>query len=109
MSDDGITTFALTDGSTPAIYNGGGFATIFGPDSAQLSASLEPYEEGFVVADVDLGHISYAKNAADPAGHYSRPDVTQLLFDNSSKRAVIGDGLFGTEVLFPDLEPVDAE
>jgi aliphatic nitrilase len=33
-------------------------------------------------ADVDLGMISVAKAAADPAGHYARPDVTRLLFNN---------------------------
>jgi aliphatic nitrilase len=26
--------------------------------------------------------IAVAKAAADPAGHYSRPDVTRLLFNN---------------------------
>ena len=26
--------------------------------------------------------ISVAKAAADPAGHYARPDVTRLLFNN---------------------------
>jgi aliphatic nitrilase len=104
MSDEGIKTFALPDGSIPPIYNGGGgFASIFGPDSSLLSESLDPTVEGFVTADVDLAMIAYAKNAADPAGHYSRPDVTQLLFDNAPKRAVIGVGSFGTEVAFPDL------
>ena len=33
-------------------------------------------EEGLVYADLDLGMIPLAKAAADPAGHYSRPDVT---------------------------------
>jgi aliphatic nitrilase len=33
-------------------------------------------------ADIDLGMISIAKAAADPAGHYARPDVTRLLFNN---------------------------
>jgi hypothetical protein len=33
-------------------------------------------------ADIDLGMISVAKAAADPAGHYARPDVTRLLFNN---------------------------
>jgi aliphatic nitrilase len=29
-----------------------------------------------------------AKNAADPAGHYSRPDVTCLLINNRKMRRV---------------------
>ncbi|QPZ39562.1 carbon-nitrogen hydrolase family protein [Paramicrobacterium chengjingii] len=108
MSDEGIKTFVCADGSIPTIYNGGGgFATIFGPDSSQLSENLDPHDEGFVVADVNVESISYAKNAADPAGHYSRPDVTQLLFNNAPQRAVIGEGLFGTEVVFPELEPAE--
>ena len=34
-------------------------------------------------ADIDLGMISLAKAAADPAGHYSRPDVTRLLLNKT--------------------------
>ena len=37
--------------------------------------------EGIVYADLDLGMISLAKAAADPAGHNARPDVTRLLLD----------------------------
>jgi aliphatic nitrilase len=32
--------------------------------------------------------IGVAKNAADPAGHYSRPDVTRLLLNNKPSRRV---------------------
>src|SRR6266581_3884570 len=39
--------------------------------------------EGIVYADLDLGMISLAKAAADPAGHYARPDVTRLLLDKT--------------------------
>jgi aliphatic nitrilase len=108
MSDEGIQTFALPDGSAPPVYNGGGgFARVFGPDSSLLSEVLDEHVEGIVTADIDLAMIAYAKNAADPAGHYSRPDVTQLLFDNSRKRTVIGNGRFGTEVEFPDLDAAE--
>lgn len=109
MSAEGIATFALADGSVPPIYNGGGgFARVFGPDTTLLSEVLDEHVEGVVTADIDLSWIAYAKNAADPAGHYSRPDVTQLLFDNTRRRAVIGEGMFGTEIgELPDLEPID--
>jgi aliphatic nitrilase len=104
MSDEGIKTFALADGSIPPIYNGGGgYATIFGPDSSVLSTPLPPTEEGFVTADINLDMIAYAKNAADPGGHYSRPDVTQLVFNNAPQRVVIGDGKYGTEIDFPEM------
>lgn len=108
MSDEGIQNFALSDGSVPPIYNGGGgFARVFGPDSSLLSDVLDEKTEGFVTADIDLAMIAYAKNAADPAGHYSRPDVTQLLFDNAPKRSVIGNGWYGTEIEFPDLDTAE--
>lgn len=108
MSDEGANVFALADGSISPIYNGGGgYATIFGPDSSVISTPLAPDVEGFVTADIDLGAIAYAKNAADPGGHYSRPDVTQLLFNNAPQRVVIGDGQFGTEVSFPEITVAD--
>jgi len=65
---------------------GGGFARIYGPDGAPLGTSLAEDEEGFVVADIDLGMISLSKSAADPSGHYSRPDVTRLLFNKGKAR-----------------------
>jgi aliphatic nitrilase len=65
---------------------GGGFARIYGPDGAPLGTPLHEDEEGFVVADIDLGMISLSKAAADPSGHYSRPDVTRLLLNK--KRVV---------------------
>ncbi len=39
--------------------------------------------EGLVYADLDLGLIALAKAAADPAGHYARPDVTRLVLDKT--------------------------
>lgn len=108
MSDEGAKVFALADGSISPIYNGGGgYATIFGPDSSVISTPLDPTVEGFVTADIDLSAIAYAKNAADPGGHYSRPDVTQLLFNNKPQRVVVGDGQFGTEIEFPEISAVE--
>lgn len=64
------------------LHVGGGFATIYGPDGAPIGDRLAPDQEGLIYADIDLGAISVAKAAADPAGHYARPDVTRLLFNN---------------------------
>jgi nitrilase len=64
------------------LHAGGGFAVIYGPDGAPLGQPLPPDQEGLLYADIDLGMISVAKAAADPAGHYARPDVTRLLFNN---------------------------
>lgn len=68
---------------------GGGHARIFGPDGQQLHESLPADVEGLVYADLDLGMISMSKVAGDPAGHYSRPDATQLVHHRATRRPVI--------------------
>ena len=67
---------------------GGGFSRIFGPDGMPLAEPLPEDEEGVVYADIDLAMIPIAKSAADPVGHYSRPDVTRLLLNNSPNSVV---------------------
>jgi len=44
---------------------------------------------GVVTADIDLSMIAYAKAVADPAGHYSRPDVTRLMLNAKPQRPVM--------------------
>lgn len=84
MSDEGALTFPTKDGGpTPVYTGGGGFARVYGPHSAMITEPLDPTEEGIVYADLDLADIDLAKNTVDPAGHYSRPDVTRLIFDDS--------------------------
>ncbi len=61
----------------------------YGPDGAELGTSLAPEEEGLVLADIDLGVISLAKHAADPVGHYARPDVTRLLINRTPGDRVV--------------------
>jgi aliphatic nitrilase len=67
---------------------GGGFSRIFGPDGRPLADPLPEDVEGIIYADIDLGMISIAKSAADPVGHYSRPDVTRLLLNTNPNRVV---------------------
>ena len=84
MSDEGARTFLTKDGDpTPVYTGGGGFARVYGPHSALITEPLDPTEEGIVYADLDLAEIDLAKNTVDPAGHYSRPDVTRLVFDDT--------------------------
>jgi nitrilase len=77
------------------LLQGGGFARIYGPDGASLGTPLPENEEGLVVADIDLGMISLSKAAADPAGHYSRPDVTRLLLNKTPGDRVVSNHLPG--------------
>jgi len=66
------------------ILAGGGYARIFGPDGSTLCEPIPETDEGLLYADIDLGAIAIAKSFADPVGHYSRPDVTQLLLNRSA-------------------------
>jgi aliphatic nitrilase len=92
------------------LLQGGGFARIYGPDGAPLGKVLDEAEEGLVLADIDLSTITLAKSAADPAGHYSRPDVTRLLLNKTPGDRVVshvlpgmvlGDGLAPAEPVLP--------
>nr|AAR97426.1 nitrilase [uncultured organism] len=67
---------------------GGGHAVIYGPDGAPLADKLPEDAEGLLIAEIDLGMIGVAKNAMDPVGHYSRPDVHRLLL-NRKKAAQV--------------------
>jgi aliphatic nitrilase len=68
---------------------GGGYSKIYAPDGQSIGSNIDHDAEGLVLADIDLGMIAYAKAAADPAGHYARPDVTRLLFNNNPQRPVM--------------------
>ena len=70
------------------LHAGGGHAAIYGPDGSSLAEKLPPDAEGLLIVEIDLGAIGVAKNAADPAGHYSRPDVTRLLLNKNRMRRV---------------------
>ncbi|WP_155834379.1 carbon-nitrogen hydrolase family protein [Halotalea alkalilenta] len=68
---------------------GGGHARIFGPDGSELATPLAENEEGLLFATLDPAAITFAKAAADPVGHYSRPDVTRLLFNPAANKPVV--------------------
>jgi aliphatic nitrilase len=78
-----------TDDERNMIKLGGGYARVFGPDGAPIGTPLDPQEEGLLITDINLGKIAYCKAAADPAGHYSRPDVTRLLINREVRRPVV--------------------
>ena len=80
------------------LLEGGGFARIYAPDGQLMHEPLPENAEGLVYADLDLGLISLAKAAADPAGHYARPDVTRLLLDRTPGDRVVPRHRHATEV-----------
>jgi nitrilase len=82
-------TFVDSDAKRELLKLGGGHARIYGPDGRSLATALDPREEGLLYADIDYGEILAAKNAYDPVGHYSRPDVFKLLFNSAPSPRVI--------------------
>ena len=67
---------------------GGGCSRVYAPDGQLISDLIDEHVEGIVYAEIDLSLISIAKMAADPSGHYSRPDATRLVFDKRPRLAV---------------------
>lgn len=67
---------------------GGGASAIYAPDGQIISNQLDEHEEGIVYGTIDISMIPLAKAAADPAGHYSRPDATRLIHDKRPAQAV---------------------
>jgi nitrilase len=82
--------FLCTDETKKALLlQGGGFAQIYAPHGQLMHEPLPENAEGLIYADIDLGMIALAKAAADPAGHYARPDVTRLLLDKTPGDRVV--------------------
>ena len=83
ISDEMVQLMADTPLNQELLPRGGGHAMIFGPDGAPMCDYMDDDAEGLLYADIDLGAIAIAKSFADPAGHYSRPDVTRLLLNTT--------------------------
>ncbi len=109
IDDAAIELFCDTPDKEDLLKRGGGFAQIYGPDGRELAVSLPETDEGILYADIDLSAIAFAKNAADPVGHYSRPDVTQLLWDPSPKRPAQRISLASDNTAFAELDPIGVE
>lgn len=69
-------------------FFGNGGSCIANPDGSWL---IEPQteSEGLFVAEIEHVKVRKERQNFDPAGHYSRPDVTQLTVDRSRQSTVI--------------------
>jgi nitrilase len=83
VGQSAIETFCDTETKRHLLNTGGGHARIYGPEGSELATPLRPDEEGILYADLDPALIAIAKSAADPVGHYSRPDVFRLLINRN--------------------------
>jgi nitrilase len=64
-----------------------GNTVIVDPHGQIVAGPIRECEET-LYADLDLGLVSSARRYMDPAGHYNRPDVFQLLVDTRPRTAV---------------------
>jgi nitrilase len=95
-----------TDERRALLELGGGTTTIFAPSGQTLAGPLGYTEEGLLIADLDLGEIRRAKQAADPAGHYARADATRLQLNRQPREPIRLDAnaLAALETQFEDVE-----
>ena len=84
-----IERFCDTDVKRQLLQLGGGFARVYGPEGSSLAEPLPETEEGILYADLNPDLIAIAKSAADPVGHYARPDVFRLLVNRNPAPAVV--------------------
>jgi hypothetical protein len=59
-----------------------------------LAKPLPEDVEGLVTTEIDYSAITRVKAAADPVGHYSRPDVFRLLFNRTRQERVVSVNTF---------------
>ena len=71
------------------LLEGGGITAIYAPEGQCMTEPLPEGTEGIVCAELDLGIISLAKAAADPAGHCARADVRQSPFDKTPRERIV--------------------
>ena len=79
----------ILDGCPDLLADGG--SCIVAPDGQFV---LEPVvgKEGVFCVEIDHGRVLEERQNFDPAGHYSRPDVTRLVVDRSRQTTVEIDG-----------------
>lgn len=101
VSEQMLNMLCTNETKKQLLKSGGGHARIYAPDGAELATPLAEHEEGLLIATLDPMAITCAKFAADPVGHYSRPDVTRLLFNRSANVPVISHEVCAEEITAP--------
>lgn len=82
LLDAGVVPESWRGGASARGYIADGGSAIIAPDGSYLAGPL--YEdEAILYGEIDLARVALAKREVDVAGHYSRPDVVRLLFDQS--------------------------
>lgn len=109
VGEAGQALFADTELKKQFLKVGGGYARIFGPDGRSLAEPLDPTEEGIIYADIDYAGILAAKNAADPVGHYSRPDVFALHLENRGRLAKVTAARVRADRVDPEVDATEAQ
>jgi arylacetonitrilase len=89
ITQDTLDKLQVNESNAGMLQLGGGSAMIFAPDGRRMMDYLPEHEDGLQVADLPMEKIIYAKAFADPAGHYSKPESTQLIVHRHPRKPVI--------------------
>jgi nitrilase len=64
-----------------------GDSLVIGPDGKTTAGPMNR-EEGILFAEIDPSAVGVARRSLDVAGHYSRPDIFELLIDTRPQKSV---------------------
>ncbi|MDG1907102.1 MAG: nitrilase-related carbon-nitrogen hydrolase, partial [Arenicella sp.] len=88
MSVDRLPKGAPDAGDDSDRWYGVGGSAIIAPNATNIATAPED-EEVLLTAEIDLSMIDMIKYHIDNVGHYSRPDVFQLFWDDNPKPPVL--------------------
>lgn len=88
MSADRLPADAPGTGDDLDRWHGVGGSAIIAPNATNIAVAAED-EEVLLTAQIDLSMIGMVKYHLDNVGHYTRPDVFQLFWDDSPKPPVV--------------------